>query len=145
MSRLTDTQNYYLYAFTPMRASLLVLLSAASLASCGGGSEKSASTPAESSSTHSTPTISRDTTPRAADQDFQRTVYRYFARLAATPPAKEATDSITKLKSPQSIERAMNSYMHTQDSIARKVVAEKYHITVDSLTAILATGSREKW
>jgi hypothetical protein len=74
-------------------------------------------------------------------EGFHELVYREYAGAALALP-KKTMDSIMRSTNPPDIEKVMTRYLHGQDTIARKKLAAKYNITVDSLNAIIT--SREK-
>lgn len=70
-------------------------------------------------------------------ENFEDVVYKHYAHLAVSLPVKEM-DSILKSVPPDEIQEQMTKRLHMQDTIARGRLADEYHISRDSVNAILA-------
>lgn len=77
-------------------------------------------------------------------ENFQRVVYMEYADLGIQIP-KRVADSILRSTPMERIESAMTARLQQQDTIARRQLAAKYGVSLDSIEAILAIGKKEKW
>lgn len=70
-------------------------------------------------------------------------IFREYARAAASLP-RRITDSIAKLRQPQLIMKATENAMVRWDSLSRRALAQKYELPVDTISAIINRGNRER-
>ncbi len=94
----------------------------------------------------SAPMVRPSPVPAEPPPSFEEMVVHDYAKLAASAP-KHVTDSIVaRYKgNPQAFGKAMEKYFHDRDTSVRRMIAETYGITTDSLNTILKKqNSRRK-
>jgi hypothetical protein len=82
---------------------------------------------------------------------FRKIVYREYAGRALGIPKKTADSILNAIimtakpgdQVQEKIQKAMQSHLDRQDSIARAELAGKYKIPVDSIAAIIRMGAEE--
>lgn len=77
-------------------------------------------------------------------ENFQRVLYMEYADLGIQIP-KQVADSILRSTPIEKMESAMTVRIQQQEAIARRQLAAKYGISLDSVEAILTIGRKEKW
>ena len=74
-------------------------------------------------------------------QDFEALIRRQYAREALELPRGEMDSILASLRGadPETIQRAMERRLKAQDTVARRALADRYGIGIDSLNTILST------
>jgi hypothetical protein len=134
-----------------MRTFPLLLIPVLVVAACSNDSSTPETSQPDTSAVYtpsddsSRPYVAEESDTIPVGPAFEPAVYRAFARAGvAVPPS--VTDSLFKaISDNRKIPQEMEKLMQHHDSLARKQVAERFGITVDSLATILAKGTEGKW
>jgi hypothetical protein len=120
---------------------LLPILLTLALVACGE-TKKPADTPAPATPASTDTTATADTaggaSTRRPEMSFEDQIVEEYSYAGVDIP-KDVADSILRANKSdiRKMEKAMTTYLHRQDTVARRRIAEIHGITIDSVNRIL--------
>lgn len=131
-----------------MRSLLFVLLVSVVLSACGERSDdaRNDSTAVTVPASPAPPSVAPPPPPMIEPLDsgtFADHVKTAYSQRKTNIP-KSFLDSAMLLRDPQKINARLEGYMNSRDSVARTEIAERYHITLDSVNVIVGKKAKTK-